>query len=70
MFFSHVVMIKCTEQRVESLGDWAGRVQLLINGRQQLLPLLQGGDVQDVQSVHIHRCYVCSTQVYIWNTNS
>lgn len=37
-----------TEQRIESLSDGSGRVQFVINGRQQMLPLVQRGDLEGV----------------------
>lgn len=40
--------ILCTEQRIESLSDGGGRVQFVINGRQQMLPLVRRGDLEGV----------------------
>lgn len=54
-----------TEQRVEPLSHGAGRVKLVINGRQQLLPVLHCDDVEDVQKVCVHKGDVSAAQLSI-----
>lgn len=65
---SRVSRRACTQQSVEPPGELGGRVQLAVNGRQQLLPVLHRADVEGVKEVRADRGQVSSTQFGLCKT--